>query len=307
MPEGAKHARNELTARTASHLCAIVSAANRHGAATISESIGRRFASSVDLRIQVVDSSQAATMAARDATRWADVVVAVGGDGTVADVATGIFGTPTALGIVPAGSTNITARSLGIPPNPADAIAVLAGQHALRPIDVGRGEDRIFLHIAGAGFDAELFKAANPAWKRHLGWVAYLPAAASALRLEPSRIHVTVDDDLIVARSSLVLVANGGSAVAPEFRIYPGIAVDDGWLDVLVFTPTTATQIAATLAHAGRQRLDLSPHVIWRRARNVRIEATPPLAVELDGDPRGFTPREFHIVPAGLDVVTPLA
>lgn len=273
----------------------------------MSEALATRLANTVDLKIRVVASSHEAVMAAREATTWADSVVAVGGDGTVADVATGIIGTTLALGIVPAGSTNITARSLGIPRDPAAAIALLANPHTVRPIDVGQSDDRIFLHMAGAGIDAEIFKTANPAWKRHLGWIAYLPAALTALRLEPSHVQVTVDDALIEALSPLVLIANGGSAVAPEFTIYPGISVDDGWLDVLVFTPTTAPQIAATLAFAGRQRLDLSPHVIWRRARSVRIEATPLLAVELDGDPRGLTPRAFHIIPAGLDVVTPLA
>jgi len=286
-------------------MAAIVSATNRLGAVEISKSLEWRLGNAIDLNIHVVGSSHEAIAAAREAAVSADTIVAIGGDGTVADVATGIFATGAALGIVPAGSTNITARALGIPSHPAAAIAVLAGPHTLRSVDIGRGGERCFLHIAGAGFDAELFKATNPAWKRRLGWVAYLPAAAAALRLEPSLVRVTTDGNPIEARSPLVLVANGGSAVTPEFRIYPGIAVDDGWLDVLVFTPTTLTQIAATLGHASRQRLDLSPHVSWTRARNVRIEATPSLAVELDGDPQGETPRDFHVVPAGIRVVAP--
>jgi diacylglycerol kinase family enzyme len=102
-----------------------------------------------------------------------------------------------------------------------------------------------------------------------------------------------------------VLIANGGSAIAPEYRVYPGITVDDGWLDVIIFTPSTPAQIAATLGYAGMQQLDRSPHVTHARARTVKIDAAPPLPVELDGDPRGTTPREFSIVPSGLQVVTP--
>ena len=236
---------------------------------------------------------------------WATVVVAVGGDGTVSDVATGIFGSRAALGIVPAGSTNIIARSLGIPAQPSAALALLGGAYRLPAIDVGRSDDRSFIHIAGAGFDAELFGAANPVWKRRLGWIAYLPAAAAALRLPPSEVRISVDGKVYEVRSPLVLIANGGSAVAPNFRIYPGIAADDGWFDVLVFTAVTATHIAATLGHAARQRLDLSPHVMHRRGRTVSLEAEPPLPVQLDGDPRGSTPRQFSIVPHGLLVVTP--
>jgi YegS/Rv2252/BmrU family lipid kinase len=234
------------------------------------------------------------------------MVIAVGGDGTVADVATGIHGSPAALGIVPTGSTNIGARSLGIPANPAAALALFGGSYRLRSIDVGRSDGRSFVHIAGAGFDAELFRAANPVWKRRLGWFAYFPAAVAALRLPPSEVRITTDEALLETRSPLVLIANGGSAIAPDFRIYPGIAVDDGWLDVLVFTPSTPAQIAATLGFASRQRLDRSPHVTYRRARTVTIEAAPPLLVELDGDPRGVTPRQFRVEPLALRVVTPL-
>ena len=291
--------------RGADRLCAIVSAANRLGVAAATAALRGRLSDQVDLEIQIVNSSAEATAAARQAAAAANVVIAVGGDGTVADVATGMFGSRATLGIVPAGSTNITARSLGIPPRPEAAVDLLGSPHARRTIDVGRSDERSFLHIAGAGFDAELFKTADPRWKRRLGWFAYLPAAAAALRLPPSRVQITADDALIEATSALVLIANGDSAIAPGFRIYPDIAVDDGWLDVIIFTSTTPVQIASTLGYASRQRLELSPHVNRHRARRVQIVAIPNLSVQLDGDPRGTTPREFQIVPAGLQVIIP--
>ena len=290
---------------TTRRIVAIVSGASRIGSDAVIAALSHIVEHDSELEIQVANSSSEATEAASQAARWATVVVAVGGDGTVADVATGIFGSPAALGIVPAGSTNIVARSLGIPAQPAAALALLGGAYRLRAIDVGRSGDRSFIHIAGAGFDAELFGAANPVWKRRLGWIAYLPAAVAALRLPPSEVRITVDGEIFEARSPLVLIANGGSAIAPNFRIYPGIAADDGWLDVLVFTSLTATQIVATLAHAGRQRLDRSPHVRHSRGQTVSLQAEPPLPVQLDGDPRGTTPRQFSVVPLGLLVVTP--
>lgn len=308
MPEYQRQRREACTlgdVGSTRRLAAIVSGASRLGADAVIASFQNRLGDRVDLMVHVATSSSEATSAARDAARSSDTVIAVGGDGTVADVATGIFGSSAALGIVPAGSTNITARSLGIPTKPSAALALIAGRHQLRPIDVGRSEDRSFVHIAGAGLDAELFNATNPVLKRHIGWVAYLPAAAAALRLPPSHVWVITDGTELEAQSPLVLIANGGSAIAPEFRIYPGVSVDDGWLDVLVFTMSTPAQIAATLGFAARQLLDRSPHVARRRARHVTIEAVPPLAVELDGDPRGTTPREFSVIPGGLHVVTP--
>jgi YegS/Rv2252/BmrU family lipid kinase len=286
-------------------IAAIISGASRVGPAQITATLTHIGGGQVDLQVEVVSSSNEATRAAKRAAQTAEIVVAVGGDGTVSDVATGIFGSSAALGIVPGGSTNIAARSLGIPAEPAAALALLGGPHRLRTIDVGRSEDRSFLHIAGAGFDAEVCRGADPVWKRRLGWFAYLPAAVSALRLPPSDVRISADDAVLEVRSPLVLIANGGSAIAPQFLIYPGITVDDGWLDVLIFTSSTPAQIARTLGLAGTQQLDRSPHVTHRRARNIEIEAIPPLPVELDGDLRGTTPRQFGIVPLGLRVVAP--
>jgi YegS/Rv2252/BmrU family lipid kinase len=286
-------------------ITAIVSGTSRLGAEAVSALLARHLDPLTQVHVYTANSSREATLTASDAAESADVVVAVGGDGTVADVATGIFGSDAALGIVPAGTTNITGRSLGIPADPADALALLGHQRVYRSIDVGRSGDRSFLHIAGAGFDAQLFSSANPDWKRRVGWVAYLPAAAAALAVPPAEVRVIADEIEIVADSALVLIANGGSAIAPGFKIFPGVSVEDGWLDVLLFTPSTPAEIATTLWHAGMQRLDRSPHVIWSRARTVKIEAAPPLPVELDGDPRGHTPREFQVVPSGLTVVVP--
>jgi diacylglycerol kinase (ATP) len=291
---------------TRRRISAIVSRASRVGPDEIAALMTRNGEDQVDLQIQVIGSSTEATLAANQVAHSSDVVIAVGGDGTVSDVATGIYGSNAALGIVPAGSTNIAARSLGIPAEPAAALALLAGSHRLRAIDIGRSDDRSFVHIAGAGFDAALFKGASPVWKRRLGWFAYLPAAVAALRLPPSEVRITADGVVLEARSPLVLIANGGSAVAPQFQIYPGITVDDGWLDVLIFTSSTPAQIARTLCFAGMQQLDRSPQVMHRRSRTVWIEAVPPLPIELDGDPRGMTPRQFSIVPLGLRVVAPI-
>ena len=309
MPESASQATESPDAEsqgTRQRVAAIISGASRVSPIEIVASLTRDGDDNLDLEVRVASSSLEATRAAHQAARTATIVIAVGGDGTVSDVATGIFGSNAALGIVPAGSTNIAARSLGIPAEPTAALALFRGCHRLRAIDVGRSDDRSFVHIAGAGFDAELFKGANPVWKRRLGWLAYLPAAIAALRLTPSDVHITADDVILEARSPLVLIANGGSAVAPQFRIYPGIAVDDGWLDILVFTSSTSAEIVTTLGYAGLQQLDRSPQVVHRRARTVRIEAIPPLPVELDGDPRGTTPRQFRIVPLGLRLVAPL-
>jgi diacylglycerol kinase (ATP) len=284
-------------------VAAILSSGSRHDTPALIALLADRLGRRCDLSISVVSSSKEATEAARAAAPDADVVVAVGGDGTVADVATGILGSDAALGIVPAGSTNITARSLGVPSGPRAAIDLLAGPHRSRTVDVGLSGDRCFLHMAGAGVDAEIFRLTSRDWKRRVGWLAYLPPAASAVRLESAAVTVSADEETMETRSALVLIANGGAAIAPAFKLHRMIELDDGWLDVLIFTAVTPPQIAATLARLGSRQLEGSPHLIWRRASRVVVRSEPALAVELDGDVRGQTPADFSIAAGALRVI----
>jgi YegS/Rv2252/BmrU family lipid kinase len=294
------------TERTARAAVAIVSGSSRNGP-RLASALKSAFAGRAPFRIRLIRSSDEAIEAAREAALRADTVIAVGGDGTVSDVATGILGTGAILGIVPSGSTNIIARALRIPARPTAAIEMLASAHDVRAIDAGLCGDRCFLHMAGAGFDAALFRATKQALKRHLGWMAYLPAAIEALRTAPSEVIITVDGASVEERSPLVLVANGGAVVVPSLEIYPDISVDDGWFDILVFSTVTWPQIITALGLTGLRSLHRSPHVRRIRGKEVRIEAAPSLPIQLDGDVRGQTPVTFALLPLAMNVAVPFA
>jgi diacylglycerol kinase family enzyme len=206
---------------------------------------------------------------------------------------------------VPLGSTNIIAKSLGIPSSPRAAMMLLSTSNSRRVIDVGRCDDHCFLHIAGAGFDAEIFRHASLQWKRRTGWIAYVPPAMRALQHAAAEIRLTVDEVTSTHTSPLVLVANGGAFISPNLSLFPGISYEDGWLDVLVFTCMTGPEMLATLASIGTGRSENSQFVTRIRGQRVRIESHPPVWVEIDGDPIGQTPRDFAIVPGALEVVTP--
>ncbi len=253
------------------------------------------------------------TTGAGDATRLArsvrdatDLVVAVGGDGTVAEVAAGLVESSVPLGIVPAGSTNIVAREHRIPLGLNPAVRLLFGPHRLAIRDLGRCGDRVFLHMAGAGLDARFFLGTNRQLKRHVGWLAYVPAAAVALAEPPAHVVVTADETTIEAESPLVLVANGASVVHPAIRLHPGIRSDDGWLDVLVFKGTDPASLARTLVKFGVGQLEGAPEMVVLRARRVTIQAQPEVPVQLDGDPVGTTPVTIAVIPAAIRLVVPL-
>lgn len=237
----------------------------------------------------------------------AAIMVAVGGDGTVAEVAAAIRGTNTLLGIIPGGSTNIIARELGIPVHVDRAIALLFNEHTVRTLDVGLCGGRAFLHMAGAGFDSELLDLTSSDLKRKVGWVAYLPAAVTALRTLPVRYTIRTPDTEINVVSPLVLIANGGSIIHPRIRLHSGIRKDDGLLDVLVITATTPVELARVLGRLATMNLERSPYLIHLKTTEVSVSTAHAVPVELDGDVVTQTPVTFTIDPAAIHVITPEA
>ncbi len=285
----------------------VVNPATRRDADSVVAAIRRAAPEGTDLRFVETSGPGDAIGLARAAARTSGIVVAVGGDGTVADVATGLRGSGVPLGIVPAGSTNIVARELKIPTDPLAAAALLFGRHRLARRDLGICGDRAFLHMAGAGFDSRFFDGTDPHLKRRMGWIAYLPAAGRSLRMPPVRFSIVVDDQRIEVTSTLVVVANGGSIISPRLRLSTLIRSDDGLLDLLIFTATGAVPLARTLASLVSLRLHQSPYVVRIPARSVEMTADPPLAVQLDGDVVDRTPLRFTIDPAAIEIVAPLA
>jgi len=234
-----------------------------------------------------------------------DVAIAIGGDGTVTDAMTALGDVEIPLAILPGGSTNVIAQELGLPFAPAGLAAMLMNGFAVKVMDAATCNARYFLHMAGAGFDSRIFDQANPELKQKVGWFAYLPSAASSLRMPPSRFTITTESASFVLTSPMVLVANGAGIVRPSLYVYPGISTDDGWLDLIAVTATEPTAIAGVVARFVTRSMDRSPHILHARAKSVRIEATPPMPVQVDGDVVGMTPVDIEILPGKGRIVVP--
>ncbi|MCC6312963.1 MAG: NAD(+)/NADH kinase [Thermomicrobiales bacterium] len=286
-------------------MVAIINPRGRRTPDEVGAALERARPASVALRLIVQDAPAVAIALARRAAAEADLVVAIGGDGTVAEVASGLLGTDTPLGIVPTGSTNIVAQERGIPADLDEAAQALFGPLALAYRDAGVTGERCFLHMAGAGLDARFFAETNSDLKRRVGWVAYLPAAAAALRLPPSLVVVDADERRFEAVSPLVLIANGGAIIHPVVRLHPDIQPDDGWFDVFVFTATDPVAMAQTIASLAALRLESSAHLEIMRARRISIAAEPALPVQFDGDVVGSTPTTIDLVPCAIGIAAP--
>lgn len=259
----------------------------------------------IDIDVRITSrAGEARELAARYAGD-ARIVIAVGGDGTVAEVASAVIGRDTPLAILPGGSTNIIARELRIPTRPDEGAALIFGPHRVRRIDAGYSARRIFLHMAGGGFDSRLFARSRPEWKRKMGWLAYLPAAMRTLGDRSAMVHVSVDGAEVHALSPLVLVANGKSVVHPWMKIAHGISSGDGVFDVFIVTAQGPMQLARVLWRAATRSLDRTPYVIRLRGAEVELDAEPALPVQFDGDVDGMTPVRFSVLHGAIRVVVP--
>lgn len=259
----------------------------------------------VVLETYVTDGPGAAAELARRLGPDVEILVAIGGDGTVSEVATAIAGSQTRLGIIPAGSTNIIARELAIPVGLDAAVNLVFHGEREHRMDVGQVGDRRFLHMAGAGLDSHIFANADRRLKRRVGWVAYLPPGFMALKQPIAQMTVDIDGEAMTVASRLVVVANGTSVVTPRLALLPEMSSNDGWLDVLIFTAASPVTVARTIGGLLTHRLHRSPDVIHRRGRKIVIGADPPLPVQLDGDAMLTTPVTITIDPRALRVLVP--
>ncbi len=285
--------------------------------AIINPKTGRRSAQDVEAILrEVLSSRMRLTMVrtrrsgdaielGRAAARYSDYVIAIGGDGTVSEVASGLLGTGTKIAIIPNGSTNVIARGLNVPNDLRRAARSLLGALETRTIDAIKIGDRIALHMVGCGFDALMMEDADPLLKRTTAWFAYVPAAIRHVSSRSWTFRITVDDQQISTDAKMVLVANGAFVLDPRFAVGRNIRPDDGLLDVIVFTPpnlAAATEIASRLAIG---RIESSNYVNQYTGKRVVIESDPSAPVECDGDMIGYTPVHLEIMPAAVSLLVP--
>jgi diacylglycerol kinase (ATP) len=240
-----------------------------------------------------------------------ELVVAVGGDGAIAQVATKLVGTDVPLGVIPSGTGNLFAGNYGIPTDVAEATrAVLAGHR--RSIDVGLaevdGKRRAFTIACGIGFDAHVMDRTSRQEKVRFGKLAYLAhAVAQSGELRNGRHTITLDGAETRVNAAQVFIANAGRML-PGVEPRPPVLPDDGLLDVIVVRGGGPLQALGAMWEATRQdELGRSAggRVYRARARRVEVATTRSRLVELDGSVVGRTPVTASVVAGGLCVLVP--
>ena len=236
--------------------------------------------------------------------RQFQLVLAAGGDGTVAEVMAAAHQQNMPMGIVPRGTANIVARELGLPAAWKKATRrALTRFPSTRAVDLMRVNDGYSALASGIGFDATVMRYTPRALKYWLGRAAYLVAGAWWLPQAPLfECTIRADGEAIEMTAVVVLVVNAGMLGAAPFRFGPNIAIDDGWLDIVVYRPRTLGDRAGVLWRIFRQRADGSS-MMQRKARSVEIKAPDVQWYEVDGEVHRGNVLRAEIVPGGVRVV----
>lgn len=237
-----------------------------------------------------------------------DVVMACGGDGTVRSVAEALAGTGVAMGLLPAGTGNLLARTLGTPLEMAAAARVaLTGDD--RAIDIGRvrvdgeSDERVFLVMAGTGFDAEVMGNTPEALKAKVGPLAYVVSGLRAMRGRRTKVTIRLDGgEELRRRTRTVLVGNSGTLLG-GLVLMPDAEVDDGVLDVVNLAPKGVPGWIAVAARVISRRRRGHERVEHWTAKEVVITAEDAQASQIDGDPIGDVTEMAVRVDAGALVV----
>jgi diacylglycerol kinase family enzyme len=237
---------------------------------------------------RITEKAEAGVAAASSAALdGAGLVVAVGGDGTVRGCAEGLAGSGVPLGIVPHGTANLLARSLGIPAHPRAALAAAVDPDGpVRLIDLAVADDEVpFTAMAGMGLDAAV--VAGTRLKHQFGWLAYAMSGAAHLTTAPTTFTIRLDDRAPIERTARAVVVGNSGLLPGGFSLLPDARLDDGLLDVGVLAPhgpfgwpRLATRV---LTHSHHQDRMLERF----QARTVEITAADPLLREVDGELAG--------------------
>ncbi len=264
----------------------------------------RSFAATHAAHVSLTERPRHATaLAARALDDGFALIVAVGGDGTLNEIAAALTGTPATLGLIPCGSGNGLGRHLGIHGTVARALTLLlTGQPRL--IDTGLADRHPFFTVAGLGFETEIAARFNRLQRR--GFFRYLSTSAAAFHTyEPQSCLIEYDGKRTACRPFTLAVGNSDQYGNNAF-IAPDARLDDGLLDLTAIPPVGLLNSLPLLARLFWGNLTGSSAVLNLRASRFVITRPAPGLLHTDGEVHSAPARvEFEIRPASLRVLAP--
>lgn len=260
----------------------------------------------LDADLVSTESPGHATQLARDAVKAGCTrVVAVGGDGTMNEVAQTLIGTTAALALVPCGSGNGLALHLGIPTSPRLALALLADPTArVAAIDTGVANGHPFCNAMGLGFDAEISRRFNRLTRR--GLPAYAVTGYAAFRGHEPETCVILGEGRREQLDIFVVAVANSDQYGNHALIAPGAQIDDGQLDLVAVRPVNFFTALPLVARLFLGSIDRSAATLRLRDRLFIVERSAPGFIHTDGETHAVEARvEIAVRPRSLRIVVP--
>ncbi len=274
--------------------------------------------------VSYTTEERGAGIIARDAVAsGVEVIVVGGGDGTVSEVARELVHQPATLGILPIGTFNNIARSIGVLADLPVATAIIAAGH-VREIDVGIANDtHYFFEAAGAGLDAALFPVGEEIKSGR--WTHILQAARLAFRYQPQPFAITFERPLkevlpptsqrrmsarvlsgnTIRRNALLVVVANGPYYGSGFTVAEGARMRDGRLTVSVFRRFSKWELFRHFQSIAHGRRRYSPKIESFTGKEIQLTSPNSVATHIDGQPFGTTPLKLRALPGALRVFAP--
>jgi diacylglycerol kinase (ATP) len=239
-----------------------------------------------------------------------DLVVAAGGDGTLNEVVNGVGENlgDARLGLIPLGTGNDFARTIGVPDDIEAAIdLIVIGE--TREVDLVRvtsDEVRYFVNVSAGGFSGLVDEKLTPEMKKIWGPLAYLRGAAAALSdLRAYRTTLALDNSESLTLDLYNVVVANGRYVAGGTLIAPEASIDDGLLDIVLIPQRSAPELALLAAQVALGTHLTSEAIVFRRAAQLTVNSKPGMWFNVDGELVGNEPARFEILPRALRFIAP--
>lgn len=242
-----------------------------------------------------------ATQIAREAAGKFGTVVAVGGDGTVNEIASAIVGSETALGIVPFGSGNGLSRFLHIPMDTVKAIENLTKGKTIS-IDSATLNGKAFFNMAGMGFDAHIAEVFSHNKKR--GFISYIKMSLKEVINYKPQVYQLEIDGKHYEREAFMLSFANSSQYGNDAHVSPHASVQDGLLDVCIIKPFPLWRFIELAMRMMAKTADKSRYVEIIKGKQIFVKRALPGPYHLDGEPHmGGTEAKIELLPNSLKII----
>jgi YegS/Rv2252/BmrU family lipid kinase len=260
--------------------------------------------SKFDYRIEYTQyAGHATVISAEEVKRGTDIIVAVGGDGSVNEIARELINSNSTLGIVPAGSGNGLAHHLGISVNLRKAIEIINKGNTLK-MDTGKVNEKVFVSLAGIGFDGLV--AAKYANSKIRGFLAYMKIATEEYnKYKPKMYSIEINGKIINQRALFIIFANSNQ-FGYNAPIAPEASVSDGLLDVVISQKPLMVEMPLIAGLMYWRKIDKTKYVEVIKSSEIIVRSTKKRWVNIDGEAFKMD-KEIHVkvIPNSLNIIVP--